>query len=188
MGDSTSVTATNGLYRDSANHEGNALTHNKETSSTTGFEDDVLEDRSIPDSVSVSEQGPLPSQPTGPAPNSGRPKQAPFMSTPFNCSICAEGFKRDEELKKHLSTDKHARQDAQIRNIGGEVKGPRPFKCEQQDCHWAFGRKDALMRHTRKVHKICDERPAKTTTKAKRTKKTNAKTKAARIGKGTKND
>ena len=54
MEDSTSVTATNWLYRDSANHEGNVLTHNKETSSTTGFEDDVLEDRSIPDSVSVS--------------------------------------------------------------------------------------------------------------------------------------
>ncbi|ETW75482.1 hypothetical protein HETIRDRAFT_221948, partial [Heterobasidion irregulare TC 32-1] len=133
-------------------HEGNALKINTQTSSKTDFEDDLPEDGSIPDTVPVSKQELPPSQPTSPAHDNGGSRQAPYMSTPWNCHICSEGFHREKERKNHCLTDKHARREAEIGDIQGDIKGPRPFKCEEHGCQKAFGRKDALMRHRREVH------------------------------------
>lgn len=101
------------------------------------------------------------------------------MSTEFNCFVCKEGFYQKPEWKQHFRTDKHARQEAQIKGIKGKVRGPKPFKCQEQDCTSAFGRNDELIRHRRSVHKIVIELPHKKT-KETRAKETKAKVKKAK--------
>lgn len=179
---SSSSAASSGDNRAPADHEGDALRINTQTSSKTDFEDDLPEDGSIPDTVPVSEQELPPSQPASPAQDNRGPRQALYMSTPWNCHICLEGFHREKERKNHCLTDKHARREAEIGDIQGKIKGPRPFKCEEHGCQKAFGRKDALMRHRREVHKIPDQsaKPrAKARAQAKGTK-AGAKTTKAR--------
>ena len=175
----TSNTASNKCYEISTNCEGNTLKGNTFKSSMTDLEDGDPKDQSLLDIVQVSTRGHPPSQSTAPERDMWGPRQAPFMSTEFNCFVCKEGFYQKPEWKQHFRTDKHARQEAQIKGIKGKVRGPKPFKCQEQDCTSAFGRNDELIRHRRSVHKIVIELPHKKT-KETRAKETKAKVKKAK--------